>query len=517
MTAADAAERRWLAPLFVLLLLSFFANLGGAPLFDEDEGAYAEVTREMIATGDYITPRLNGVPFFHKPPMVYWTQAASMAVFGENEFALRLPSALAATAWAAALFAFARRTIGVPGAWYAAVFLISGLQTALIAKAAIADALLNLFVSLTCFQIYDYYAGGRRRHIYGAFGFMALGVMAKGPVAVAIPFVASGVFFVIQRRFRDWLRAVFHPGGWATFLAIAAPWYVMLYLLHGRAFIDEIFFTHNVDRFRVAFEGHSGSLLFYLPVVVVGVMPHTAFLLKAAGSLRALWAQPVNRFGLLWFGFVFIFFSFAGTKLHHYIIYGYPPVLMMMAQVVPRIRRPAAITAWPAVFAFILVCIPAVVAVAPRFITDDFARYVVAGVAADIGWLHGWAAALALVVLIWLPHRRKITRRSHVFLNAAVFVVLVNGWVIPVVGDVMQAPIREAARIAKEKHLDVVMWQATYPSFSFYRGKTVPNRQPEVGEIVVTKVTKLDTVARHEVLYQKHGVVMTRILAFKSQ
>lgn len=521
MTAApfadNALSRRWIITLAALLVFSFFANLGGVPLFDEDEGAYAVVAQEMIASGDYLTPRLYGVPFFHKPPMIYWVQAASMAVFGQTEFALRLPSALAATLWVLAVFAFARRALGSSAAWYAAVFLISGLQTGIIAKAAIADALLNLFVSLTCFQIFDYYTDGRRRHIYAAFGFMALGVMAKGPIAIAIPFVASGVFFAVEKRLRDWLRAVFHPGGWLLFLVIAMPWYLMLYRIHGRAFIEEFFFTQNVDRFRVAFEGHSGSVLYYLPVVIIGVMPHTAFLLKGAASLRALWDTPVNRFGLIWFGFVLVFFSLAGTKLHHYIVYGYPPVLLMMAQVVDAVRRRWTITLWPSVFALVLACIPMVVAVAPRFISDDFARYVVAGVAQDIGWRHGWAAALALVLLVGAPRWGRISRRAHVLLNAVVFVVLVNAWVIPIVADVMQVPIKEAAQLARARNLDVVMWQMTYPSFSFYRGRRVPNRQPAVGEIVITKRTKLDTVSRHSVIYEKNGIVMTKILAFKPQ
>ncbi len=509
--------RRWLMALAGLLVLSFFVNLGGAPLFDEDEGAYAEVTRGMLTSGDLITPRQGGTPFFHKPPMIYWVQAASIAVWGETEFALRLPSAVAATAWVMALFVFARRTVGPSSAWYAAVFLISGLQTAIIAKAAIADALLNLFVTLACFQIYDYYAHARRRHIYGAYVFMALGVMAKGPIAVAIPFVASAGFFTIEKRWRQWLRAIFHPGGWAVFLVIAAPWYLVLYHLHGQAFIDEIFFTHNVDRFRVAFEGHSGSVLYYLPVVILGVMPHTAFLLKAATAVRSLWALPVNRFGFFWFGFVLIFFSLAGTKLHHYVVYGYTPLLLMMAQVVNRVRRSGAIAAWPAVFAVVLSGIPLVVALAPPFITDDFARYVVEGVAQDIGWGHGWAAVLALAVLVAVPWRGRISRRAHVFLNAVVFILLVNVWVIPVVGDVMQSPIKAAAQLARDRDLDVVMWQMTYPSFNFYRGQFVPNRKPLPGEVVITKRTKLETVARHEVIYEKYGIVLTRIEKFKKE
>ena len=503
--------------LAVLVAVSFFANLGGAPLFDEDEGAYAEVTREMLASGDFITPRLNGQVFFHKPPLIYWVQAASTAVLGFNEAALRLPSALASLAWVLVLFRFARRYAGQSTAWYAAVFLVSGLQSGLIAKAAIADALLNLFVTLTCFEIFHFFRCGRRRHIFGAYGFMALGVLAKGPIAVVIPLVASGGFFLWEKRFKDWLKAVFHPGGWLLFLSVAVPWYAALYRIHGEAFIQEIFFTQNVDRFRVAFEGHGGSLLYYVPVVILGMMPHTAYLLRVMGGLRRMLRRDVNRFGLIWFVFVFVFFSVAGTKLHHYVVYGYPPLFLFMAQSVGRVNKRLAVSAWPIGFTAALCLLPLVIWVVIPRITDEFARLVVAGVAADIRPDYILVTVLALGAFGALAAVRRVSRPLFVWGNAMVFVLLVNGYVIPLVGSVMQSPIKEAAAIARNRALPVVMWQMTYHSFGVYRGAIVENRTPRVGEVVITKVNKLESVARHEVIYEKNGIVMTRILSFKEK
>ena len=517
MDLSSPISRRAMILLGCLLVLSFFVNLGGTPLFDEDEGAYSEVTREMAASGDYVTPRLNGNPFFHKPPMIYWAQSLSTAVFGFTEFGLRLPSAVAGTLWVAVLFAFARRYIGVDAAWYAAVFLISGLQTGLIAKAAIADALLNLFVTLTCFHIYHYYQAPSRRHVLLAFFFMALGTLTKGPIAIAIPFVASALFYVWQRQWGLWLRAVFHPGGWLVFLAIAMPWYVMLYRIHGDAFVQEIFFTHNVERFNVAFEGHGGGFLYYVPVILAGMMPHTAFLLKAAASVRRLLASDLNRFALVWFVFVFLFFSLAGTKLHHYIVYGYSPLLLMMGQVADRVRSRLAVGIWPLIFGGVLFLLPVVVGVVQPRITDEFARLVVAGAVDDIGVSYRVVTGLALLAfgvgIFW----KALSLRHQVLLNAVVFILLVNGYVIPLVGSVMQEPIKEAALLAREQRLQVVMWQMTAPSFSVYRGQVTENRNPEPGEIVITKINKLETVSRHDVLYERNGIIMTRIQAFNRQ
>ena len=147
----------FLGLLFSIVFLSVFVNLGGVPLFDEDEGTYSEVTREMLENRDFVNPKLNGKPFFHKPPMIYWTQAASVTLLGLNEFALRLPSAVAAIIWAVLLFYFARQYLGGHVAWYAVFIMMTSLQTSIIAKAAIADALLNLFITATMIGIYKYY------------------------------------------------------------------------------------------------------------------------------------------------------------------------------------------------------------------------------------------------------------------------------------------------------------------------------------------------------------------------
>jgi len=501
--------------LIVLIFLCFFGNIGRLPLFDEDEGAYAEVTREMIASGDYITPKLNGTPFFHKPPAIYWLQACSIYIFGKNEFALRFPSAVAAVFWVMVLFRFIRKHVGEAEAWYGAVFLISGLQTALIAKAAIPDALLNLFLTLTCLHIYDYYRSGRKRHVYASYVFMALGVLTKGPIAIIIPLVVSGVFFFYMKKQKDWLRAIVHPGGWSLFLCVALPWYLLLYHTHGQAFIDDIFFTHNINRFRTAFEGHSGSLFFYLPVVVLGMMPHTAFLLKTTVLLKKLWGSPINRFCIFWFGFVLIFFSLAGTKLHHYIVYGYSPLLLLMAQNVRYVRHRWALSFWPMVFIIVSALLPIIVTSAVARTQDDVARYVLMGFDQNPKWGLSGAAVFAFALILGSLLWKKLSLPHLVFLNAAVFTALINFWILPIAGDVMQSPIKEAAIFAKKRQLDVIMWQMSYPSFFFYNERIIPERMPSVGDIVITKITKLNKIHRHRILYEKNGIVMTQILAIK--
>ncbi|MGD9409033.1 MAG: glycosyltransferase family 39 protein, partial [Thiohalocapsa sp.] len=128
------------ALLALAVWLAFFWQLGAVPLYDLDEGAFTEATREMLTSGNFITPHRDGEPRYDKPVLIYWLQAASVSVLGLNEFALRLPSAIAATLWLAALWGFTRARVDATTATVAALIMAFGLQVAIIGKAAVADA-----------------------------------------------------------------------------------------------------------------------------------------------------------------------------------------------------------------------------------------------------------------------------------------------------------------------------------------------------------------------------------------
>ncbi len=506
--------KRFRVLLAVIVLFSLLVGLGSVPLFDEDEGAYSEVTREMLQSGDYITPRLNGDTFFHKPPMIYWAQAASVSLFGLNEFALRLPSALASLVWVTLLFGFARRHFNVEVAWYAVFFVVTTLQTGIVAKAAIADALLNLFITLALFGIYTYYRRQRKRDIYLTFVWMALGFMTKGPIAILIPFVTSALFFGLKGRWALWFKAIFNPLGWLLLLVIALPWYVALYLQHGPAFIDEIFFTHNVARFQTAFEGHSGSVLYYIPVIILGMIPHTAFLIKAFVKTRSLLKNELNLYLMIWFGFVLILFSLAGTKLHHYILYGYIPLFLFMAQAAGDIRHPLNQLVWPLGFVAVLFFLPQIAVLVQPHIKDEFAGLVLAGALDSFQWTYTLALGAAGVILISLLFLKKLSRLTRTVIAGLAIMGVANFFAVPIAGRIMQQPVKEAAQLAREKGYTVNMWQMSYHSFSVYRQQLVEKGTPRNGDIVITKINKLKDVRSYRVLYQRHGIVLARIVEF---
>lgn len=266
--------------LLLAISLGFFLNLHSVPLFDLDEGAFSEATREMLLRGDFISPYLNGEPRFDKPAFIHWLQAASVLAFGWNEFALRLPSALAASVWVLVVYGFVRTMRDERYALIAAIAMATSLEIPIIAKAATADAALNLFITSAMLAAFLFQQRQRRGYLYACFVLMGLGFLTKGPVAVAIPGAVTLLFYLSRGEFKAWLRAVFDPLGIALFLAVALPWYVLQYLKEGDAFIAGFFFKHNVGRFQGAMEGHGGSVFYYVPVVLIGLLPYTAVLIK---------------------------------------------------------------------------------------------------------------------------------------------------------------------------------------------------------------------------------------------
>ncbi len=231
-----------MAALALLVLISFFLGLGSTPLFDVDEGAFSEATREMMISKNYLTTWLNGTPRFDKPILIYWLQLASVKFFGLNEFAFRFPSALGGSAWAASIFLFMRREIGNRQAFFAAAMMVLSLQVMVIARAAIADGVLNCFLAITMFSLLHHYKTESKATLYLAFAAAGFGMLTKGPIAVIIPFAVTFLFSLQERSLKQWFSMICNPIGMVLFVAIALPWYLLEYRDQGMAFIEGFFF-----------------------------------------------------------------------------------------------------------------------------------------------------------------------------------------------------------------------------------------------------------------------------------
>lgn len=497
--------------LAAAIALGFFFNLGAFPLFDLDEGAFSEATREMLARGDLISPWLYGAPRFDKPVMIHWLQMASVGALGWNEFALRLPSALAASAWVLAVYAFLRRVKDETTGIYAAAAMALSLEIPVIAKAAIADAVLNLFLSGTLLAAWLYYREGRKGWLYASFAAMGLGFLTKGPVALLIPFATTLIFYASKGAFRDWLRAAFNPIGIAIFIAIALPWYLAQYLHQGDAFIEGFFFKHNLGRFESAMESHSGNVFYYLPVVILGVLPYTTLLFTTFARGRDLWRDDLARFALIWFGFVLVFFSLSGTKLPHYVVYGYPGLFILLALNASRLPPRGWLLLPPLLLFVALGALPWAVGRALPAVQDAYVRDMLAGYAGYFGAGYHIYFASAAVVTALLMIERRLTKPLKLYVCGLLTVIGVSALLLPAVAGLQQSPIEEAAQLAKAQGYEVVMWRLNTPSFAVYAQQVPQRREPKPGDVVLTKAAYLAQLGPSEVLYRKNGIVLARV------
>jgi 4-amino-4-deoxy-L-arabinose transferase-like glycosyltransferase len=507
----------WL--LAAAVLLGFYWMLGSVPLYDLDEGAFTEATREMIASGNYITPYKDGEPRYDKPVLIYWLQAASAKLLGLNELALRLPSSLAATGWLLALWLFVRERLDAPTATVAALVMALTLEVSIIAKAAIADALLNLFLALAFFDIYRWYLRPERVTLLRAYLWMGLGFLTKGPVAVFFPVVVSFLFFLGNRRLKDWGRAAFSPWGWVLFLAVTLPWYVAIYLDNGAGFFESFFLRHNLGRFGDTIHGHGGFFGYYFLVLPLILLPFSGWFLRLLPELRRTWHDPLERFLWLWFLVVFVFFSFSGTKLPHYVLYGATPLFILMAR-----HRELLKSRWlaflpPLLFVLLLLSLPELVRLASEH-TDKSRELAMFEMAEDLlEPAYRVEVVIGLTLVLALALWRRLVPWQGLVLAGVVQMAIVTGALVPRVMEVLQGPVKEAALLARDLNMPTVVYRTSMPSFSLYRGAITPDREPRPGDLVFLRVDKLDRLAEEhphlgrELIFRRGAVALVKVTA----
>lgn len=494
------------------IVLSFFVFLGRVPLFDLDEGAFTEATREMLLRGDFVSTFLNGQPRYDKPILIYWLQAASVSLLGQSEMAFRLPSALCATVWVAFVFLFVRRVRDTRTGLVAAAFTATAAGITVIGRAAIADALLNMLVVAACTSAYLYLSERDKRWLRASFVAIGFGLLAKGPVAVLIPLATTFLYCWSRRELRIWFRGIVDPAGIALMLAIAAPWYVAQYMKEGDAFVQGFLMKHNVERFSSPMHGFNGSVFFYVPWLFVATLPFTAPLLNTFRRFRAVWQDDAQRFCLIWFAFVFLFFSFSGTKLPHYAFYGYSGLFVLMACNVDTMTSHAR-ALLPAILAFAaLAALPFALEAAGPYIRDAYYREALADVRDQFGAAYYVFSACLVAGTLVLMRARRMTLETKLAATGCGMAAAMALFILPVAGRVQQMPIKEAALLAREKGYSVVMWGLDTPSFIVYSGRLVEKRTPGPGEIALAKVKRLPELPAYEVLYRRNGIALVRVL-----
>lgn len=332
--------KRWLrVALVAAFVLVWFGTLANRSLVTTDEGRYASLSLAMLQSGDWITPRLNGLLYFEKPPLQYWAGAAAMALLGINEFAARLWTGLSGLATVLLVGFTARRLWGEVAGVHAT--LIAGATTWIVLGSHVLTLDAGLTAALTlvmCAVVLAERAAAqgdpsRRRWMLLAWLGMALATLSKGPIGVVIP----GATLVIQSLWRrdagiwrrlEWLRGV------SIFLLIAGPWFVLV-SARNPDFAAFFFIHEHVQRYLTTVHHREGAWWYFVPLLLVGFMPWTGSL---PWVLRASRSDFASSFLLVWVVFNFVFFSASHSKLPTYILPIFPALALLLARATPHTR-----------------------------------------------------------------------------------------------------------------------------------------------------------------------------------
>lgn len=333
--------RAWhLALLFLLLVLP---GLGSTALMEPDEGRYAEIPREMLVSGDFVTPRLNGVLYFEKPPLYYWLCAGSIATFGKNEFAARAVSALMALAGVLLTFFLGRSMSGHRvGVYGALVVAVSPLWILLGRTNAIDMTLSTLILAaLACFWWASREDGPRRLLAWhGLAAASALAVLTKGLIGIVIPGAIIFFYILFARRW-TLLKRVPWISGILLFAAVAVPWHVLV-ARRNPSFLWFYFIHEHLMRYTTTVHARTAPWWFFVPVLLVGIIPWSG-LLPASVKLFARNEEGRRRdeaiYLACWSGFIFLFFSASSSKLIPYMLPTVPALALLAAMALDRAER----------------------------------------------------------------------------------------------------------------------------------------------------------------------------------
>ena len=507
---------RSIVALVLAVLVGFFLDLGTPPLFDRDEGAFSEATREMFETGDFVSPQLNAEPRYDKPILIYWAQAIFVFAVGPNEWGFRLASAVAATFWVLVVVRFVRPRMGPDASVFVGLLMATSLGVMMLARAAIADALLNLWLTLAMLDMWRWIESGRPGR-WRIFLWIALGFLTKGPVAILVPGAVSLLFFAWRRDLRTWWACLFDPRGWLVLVAVAAPWYAVQFAREGIDFWNGFFMRHNVERFSSPLHGHDGSYFYYLPVLLVLLLPHTGLFLRTLGTIGRARSDEAARFLWLWIGFVIVFFSLSGTKLPHYVLLGITPLFVLMAQQRELLRSRLLLVIPPVILWSILIALPHLIDEIRARLDDVYFEATLTQAPFAFGPLYMLAVSAGAAVWVAgiVAYRRGSLWRAIPPL-AILHAFLLARFVVPSFGELLQGPTKEAALVARDTGAPTVRYEIDMPSVSVYRQMPTPGRTPRTGEVAVTKVGKLDDLAAegiaYEILYERGGMIVVRVL-----
>ena len=327
--------------LVIIYGLLWFGTLNYRHLIPSDEGRYAEIAREMLVTGDWITPRYNGYKYFEKPPLQAWATAAAFQAFGIGDWQARLWTALTGFLTILLVGFTGARIFNARAGWLAAVVLASspmwiisghfnsldmGLSSFLVA------ALCSLLLAQT-----SHNKNNCRNWMWACWIFMALATLSKGVIGAAIPAIVFIAYSISTWDWKIWTRLRLFSGT-ILFLAITAPWFALV-AQRNPEFLEFFFIHEHLQRFTQDDHSRTGPIYYFVPLLLIGLLP---WILQVPGAFAQAWSERRREFSagwllVCWFAVIFAFFSVSHSKLPGYIIPVFPALALIIGNRLDRL------------------------------------------------------------------------------------------------------------------------------------------------------------------------------------
>ncbi len=391
----------------VAVFFLYFFGLTRTGLIGPDEPRYAAIGRAMATTGDWITPRLWGQPWFEKPALLYWMTASGFKLGLGPDLAPRLPVALVSVAFLIFFFVVLRRQFGERAAWYSGLILATSAGWLVYSHVAITDLPMSAALAAAMFAI-----GVREptfRSTLAAGVLLGLAILAKGlvPLALFIP-----ALWFLRHRIRD-LAILFGVAA-----LVAAPWYVLVTLRNGTPFLEDFFWKHHFGRFLTSALQHGQPVWFYVPVLLAGLFPWVPLL--ALLFNRQLYRDRRAQFLLAWFAWGFLFFSASRNKLPGYLLPLLPPIAALLGIAAAEVRaKSPQIMVVLAASAALLGLVPSIQHSLPQMLTAGLSRTPL--------HLSLWTILLALAIGLGCAACEKAGSRSLAVSLVALYTTIVVG------------------------------------------------------------------------------------------
>ncbi len=342
----DKLSTKQLCWLVIAAAIIWFGNLEYRTLVKPDEGRYAEIPREMVQSGDWVTPRLNDLKYFEKPPLQYWATAVAYEVFGEHQWTSRLWMGLTGFAGLLWVWFVGLRLYGREAADYAAILLGSSFLYVFMGHGNTLDMGVTFFITLGIFSLMlgqsETDRKKQRNWMLLAWVGMALAVLSKGLMGLILPGTAVLIYCAVQRDLTVLKRMHWLPG-LAIFFLIISPWFYLV-MKANPEFFQRFFIYEHYTRFTTKDLGRYQPWYYFVPVLLVGALPWTVLMFDSAlrawrvGS-RAKKIFSPERFLLIWAIFIYVFFSLSGSKLSSYLLPMFPALALLMATRLTQIRE----------------------------------------------------------------------------------------------------------------------------------------------------------------------------------